>query len=241
MKLNLKKDSMVKLNKYDLMTVVRRLPKSIKDLMIQPKYHNKVFIAGGCILSIITNEKIKDYDILVSDKETAKELRDDFLKYQNTTVYETKNAYTIKGLGIPIQIIYRWNFNLPNEVIESFDFTVSCSCVYFDGQYYQGICHKQYYEDISSKRLTYTHPIREEDPAGSFLRLLKFYKRGYQIPLDSLASVMTRLYCGINDGYLKNELKIENEINELFHQILPKENLDYISNFSIPDLNYEGY
>ena len=51
---------------------------------------------------------------------------------------------------------------------------------------------------MAAKRLVYLSPVRSEDAGGSILRVLKFYKRGYNIPLDSLAAVIGRLNSGVD-------------------------------------------
>ena len=46
---------------------------------------------------------------------------------------------------------------------------------------------------MASKRLVYRSPARNEDAGGSMLRVLKYYQKGYRIPLDSLGAVIARL------------------------------------------------
>jgi hypothetical protein len=58
---------------------------------------------------------------------------------------------------------------------------------------WRSLVHENFYSDLASKRLVYTAPVREEAAGGSMLRVLKFYQRGYRIPLDSLAAVVARL------------------------------------------------
>ena len=50
-----------------------------------------------------------------------------------------------------------------------------------------------FYSDLAAKRLVYRAPQRNEDAGGSILRVLKFYQRGFRIPLDSLGAVIARL------------------------------------------------
>jgi hypothetical protein len=59
-----------------------------------------------------------------------------------------------------------------------------------------------FYSDLAAKRLVYRSPQRNEDAGGSFLRLLKFYHRGFRSPLDSLGGIIARLVGGIDEDKL---------------------------------------
>jgi hypothetical protein len=107
-------------------------------------------------------------------------------------VYKTDNAYTVKG-RVPVQIIHRWIFQTPEAVSDSFDFTICCAVIFFTGTKFDSYCDDRFYIDLASKRLVYRSPIRNEDAGGSMLRVLKYYQKGYRIPLDSLGKVIARL------------------------------------------------
>jgi hypothetical protein len=98
----------------------------------------------------------------------------------------------------PVQIIHRWTYERPEDLIESFDFTVAKSVVWFDGKEWKSLTHDDFYADLAAKRLVYTKPQRNEDAGGSLLRVLKFYQKGYRIPLDSMAAVVARLVMGVD-------------------------------------------
>ena len=68
-------------------------------------------------------------------------------------------------------------------------------------------CDERFYIDLASKRLIYRHPIRNEDAGGSMLRVLKYYQKGYRIPLNSLGGVIARLVIALN----KDKININNE------------------------------
>jgi hypothetical protein len=55
--------------------------------------------------------------------------------------------------------------------------------------------------------LVYLQPIRNEDAGGSMLRVLKFYQRGYRIPIDSLGQVISRLMTGVDISRIHTEQK----------------------------------
>jgi hypothetical protein len=106
------------------------------------------------------------------------------------------NAVTIFAKPV-IQIITRWTFSTPLEVIKSFDFTIASAAFWCDGQRFVAMAHDRFYSDMAAKRLHYLSPVRSEDAGGSMLRILKFYQRGYRIPLDSLGRVTARLCRGV--------------------------------------------
>lgn len=57
-----------------------------------------------------------------------------------------------------------------------------------------------FYQDLAAKRLVYTSrtPLRDGEAGGSLLRVLKYYRRGYTIPITDLGLVVARLVKGID-------------------------------------------
>lgn len=60
------------LENYDLSFCIQRLPKRLKNIMMEPEWIGKIFVGGGFIRSVITNEKISDIDVFVTSPEQAK-------------------------------------------------------------------------------------------------------------------------------------------------------------------------
>jgi hypothetical protein len=183
----------------DVAWLVRRLPKRVRDLA--EDMPNRLVIAGGFIRSCIANEVVNDVDLfphsddigLVIDRLTKN------ITEAKITTYETENAITIHGLKYPTQVITRWKYDKPADVVLSFDFTIAQSAIWFAGSQWSSLCHENFYADLAAKRLKYTSPQRDEEPGGSMLRVLKFYQRGYRIPLEDLAKVISRMTVGIHD------------------------------------------
>jgi hypothetical protein len=163
------------------------------------KNHHSVFLAGGYIRACVANEPVADIDLFAPDEERASLYAR--VLAGDEKISKSKNAFTfrIKGFDTPIQVIHRWTFAKPEEVIESFDFTVAKAMVWCSSgsvdhtRKWESLIHDDFYSDLAAKRLVYTSPIRNEDAGGSVLRLLKFYSKGYRTPLDSLAAVIARL------------------------------------------------
>lgn len=197
------------LNSHDVYWCVRRLPKSVFDLM--KKHRQLVTLAGGYVRSCIAHEDINDIDLFTSSKDMAgvlaKQLAGD------GKPFETDNAFTVKPKpGLPVQFIHRWTFAKPQDVVPSFDFTVALAALWWAGERWESLCDERFYTDLAAKRLVYCSPARNEDAGGSILRVLKFYQRGYRIPLDSLGAVISRLVMGVDE-------------QKLYHKDVPREQM----------------
>ena len=188
---------MISMNKKDLSWCVERLPDDIKQIM--ETHGKKICVAGGFIRACITNDKLNDIDIFTNSKMTSEILSDSLVasgKYRKVT---TDNAFTLLKSGrTPIQFIHRWEYESPEDVLKDFDFTLCCSSIWFDEEW-NGAVHDNYYQDIAAKRLEYTYPNRIEECGGSMIRVLKYYQKGYRIPLKSLSGVISRLCSGVNE------------------------------------------
>lgn len=185
----------MELDRMDLQWCIRRLPHKVVDAL--KSYPSRLCVAGGFIRSCIANEKVNDVDMFAESAELSKlvayELASDGFK-----PHETENAFTVFANKTCVQLIHRWVFDSPEMVVPSFDFTIACAAIWHNGTNWTSLCHPNFYQDLAGKRLVYTSPIRNEDAGGSMLRVLKFYQRGYRIPLDSLGAVISRLTTGVD-------------------------------------------
>lgn len=217
---------MSNLNIFDLDFCVRRLPRNLKTMM--KKHGKKIIVAGGYIRSIITGEKISDVDVFAGNKEAsfifATELQGD------DKFHKTDNAFTITKVKPTIQFIFRWVFDNPTDIVDSFDFSVSQVAFWFDTEVekWDSCCSDKFYQDLSAKRLVYLSPARNEDAGGSLLRVLKYYQRGYRIPLDSFGAVIARLVSGIDFNRTGNdEVQIAKIISGLLFEVDPNGFIDH--------------
>lgn len=214
---------MNQLNPQDLAWCLRRAPKKVLELL--KIYPGKFTVGGGFIRACVANEKVNDIDIFTCDKWHAK-VGADYLaagkgKDQHTPsrIFESDNAYTVHGYLTTPQFVHRWTFPHPTHVIESFDFTIACSAFWWEPEndmkaipaHWESACDPNFYSDLAAKRLVYRSPDRNEDAGGSMLRVLKFYQRGYRIPLDSLGAVIARLVKGVK----WNEVTRDAEISKI--------------------------
>lgn len=211
----------MELLKEDLDWCVRRLPKAV--MVALKKNKNKVFVSGGFIRSCISNEEINDVDLFVNSKDEANKLANKLnVEPDRYKIHETDNAFTVLGHLHTIQIIHKWTFDCPESCIDSFDFTIAKSAIWSDGENWRSICDKRYYIDLAAKRLHYTCPERIEEAGGSLLRVLKFYQRGYRIPLESMGKVIARLVGGVGEIDCLDEDRLGNVLSSLLREVDPE-------------------
>jgi hypothetical protein len=189
-------ENTINLDWRDLYWCVRRLPNQVANLL--KEYGPRLFVAGGFIRACIAGEKVSDIDIMVGDAEFGKTVAKDFTIKHKLRLFESENAFTVLGLKLPVQFIHRWTYSTPEEVISSFDFTIAQAVFWHEKEQdgkpkWNGLAARTYYQDLAAKRLVYTAPRRKEEAGGSILRVLKFYQRGYRIPIDSFGLVIARL------------------------------------------------
>ncbi|GBR70941.1 hypothetical protein [Gluconobacter kanchanaburiensis] len=186
-----------RLNSYDLRRALMCLPKDVLNVIKD----GKLFLAGGYLRACVAGEPISDIDILSPNRTTAEK----WAQYLSGSrggrePWHTKNAITLSEVGkTPVQFIHRWTFNAPEEIIESFDFTVAQAVIWYDGAIWKSLVSSNFYQDLAAKRLRYTFPNRHEDAGGSLLRVQKFLKRGYDISPENLAKVISRLIGGVRE------------------------------------------
>jgi len=130
----------------------------------------------------------------------------------------------VTGYSIPIQFIHRWTFDAPEKVIASFDFTIASAALWYEKRItdkgrWVSLCDDSFYADLAAKRLIYRSPVRVEDAGGSMLRVLKFYQRGYRMPLDSLGAVMGADVQGAFD-HTKSDLSDEGQVAKVLTGLL---------------------
>jgi len=108
-------NKLTNLDEFDKLYVLHRLPAKLKDIIEESKF--PVYIAGGCIRSVIAKEDIKDIDLFVASKELAKTLKDNIVESFDCPFVETDNAYTVcPHKGRPIQVIHKWTFAMTDRI-----------------------------------------------------------------------------------------------------------------------------
>lgn len=173
------------------------LPVPVRNQMIQ--YQTKLVLGGGFIRSAVQGEKPNDIDLFTQSPTDAQQFSAELASEGKRKVRETGNALSVKLSGRHfVQYVHRWTYPEPFQLLESFDFTIACAAIWFQDDKWQSLIDDDFYADLAAKRLVYRSPLRNEDAGGSMLRCLKFYQRGFRIPLDSLGAVIARLVDGVD-------------------------------------------
>ena len=205
---------MTELTPQDLTWCLRRLPRSLLDMLAgRPR---QLTVAGGYVRACVSGEPVQDIDVFAPNPDVARSCAL-LLAGNNLRTVNTENAVTVVMRPCPVQFIHRWTFATPEEVIPSFDFTVARAAFWHGGTQWHSLVDDRFYADLASKRLVYCCPDRVEDAGGSMLRILKFYQRGYRIPLDSLGAVMARMMMAVD---MKAVEEVGHGVSKTIEQIL---------------------
>lgn len=200
------------LDKSELNEVLLELPTIA--LVLMKDY--RLYLGGGFIRAILNKEEPKDIDLFMSHHEVNMDNLSNLMSNYGYSKLSTDNAITFKRpCSLDIQIITRWTYRNPCDMIDSFDYTIAQAGVYYNEPYecFSSVVSPQYHEDVLNKRLRYTHVTREEEVAGSFLRMLKFLKNGYKTDDISLASVVARASGSEPETVMNNIGKVRTRSN----------------------------
>lgn len=160
------------------------LGKLTKYLVVPESY-----IAGGCFKNIFNKEKFKDLDIFFESEDTykrAKEYYKTLIKVKSDRwkfVYENENCYSIldKYNNVRLELVSRY-FGKPEEMIARFDFSIVKFALYLDkyaNEYYV-VYDSNFFKHLHLHRLVVDMNIPLEFPAGTYNRMIKYLKYGYE-------------------------------------------------------------
>jgi len=225
--------ALIELDSNDIAWIVRRLPTEVRDLLVAQR--GRVFVAGGFLRSCIANEPVADVDLFVDSPASAEQHIRTLLAGLSDAAWtvRTANAITLKWQP-RVQIIHRWTFATPEECIRSFDFTIARAAVWY-GEGWRGVCDPRFYCDLAAKRLIYCAPEREEEAGGSLLRLLKFYQRGYRVPLYSLGALLARVCNGVDLTSIHTESDRATAFMNVLQEVDPAFDPEHLAHLPNPD------
>lgn len=141
----------------------------LKTVIQNDAFFEDVFIAGGCIRSLMLGEKVKDVDLFLSTDRSL-----EYLKGLNIG-FLSQNALTLHHNNLEYQIIIH-NTNKPIDMVKEFDFKMNMN--YYD--YYMDYLYISFPDIIKDKRLEINTACRNK--LGTLARLFKFLERGYKSP-----------------------------------------------------------
>lgn len=190
---------------YNLNDVCQPVIKVLK------KHASKVLLAGGYIRATVSDSEYNDIDLFVADKSTADKIKKD-LAHGNTSKAKLIDdcCYSMTYKEQTIQIVWRYAFKAPVDLMEAFDFTAVKGCIWYDEatSNFTSICHPRFYRDISKRQLVYDRNPPENERSLSVARLLKYQSYGYEIGPESLARVILATFLNLDaeggyDGVLQ--------------------------------------
>jgi hypothetical protein len=230
---------MMQLSKTDLNFILSRCPRDVLKLLRSNP--GTLFLAGGFIRSTLAGEKVSDIDLFGGSADDLLRIAKDLTLERKGRYFKTDNAITVLSPPrIPVQFITRWLFKDPGLCISSFDYTV-CQAVIWTEKIeidapdpelkktktiFHSAISDAFYQDLAARRLVYTFPQREEEAGGSFMRMVKFIKKGYNIQAPSMAGVMARILWKVRDEKMTDEKWMATVITGLLRQIDPLHVID---------------
>ncbi len=129
------------------------------------------FVAGGAVRDWFSRRKItSDVDVWFASDA-------DFLKAKTAMgepEFATDDLVNYRRKGIKIQLINRVHFANPIDVLEYFDFTVSCAAV----SRLDVVTHQQFFVDLCRRSLVIANLPH---PRSTLSRVLKYERKGFRI------------------------------------------------------------
>lgn len=185
------------LDDLDIKRVVKSLPEKVRTMMRM--HPGKVVVAGGFIRAIVSADTPHDIDIFIDKESNANDWTTEVdLSFKSMDMHllvtNTKDANAKNEL----QIIWRYKYTEPYQIIDQFDFTVVKAAIWFDEgdkdhkPNFVGICHERFYRDLARKLLVYICDKDAERPQ-SLQRLLKYAHYGYVMEPKSLAEMFVKI------------------------------------------------
>jgi hypothetical protein len=204
------------MRKEDIARVASRVPKPLREYM--EKSTKPLYLGGGFVRDVISGERPSDVDFFTDTMDNATYHAIQIAQVlKGKIIAKTENAETILSPGrIAVQVIKKWLFDHPEDVIKSFDFTFAQAVIWYDlrRKKWKGMCSADFYADVASKALVYTYPDRDEAPGGSMMRVRKFLRRGYKISAENLGGVISRLVSKIDEEAMEAFRESEEENTE---------------------------
>lgn len=190
---------------------------------------SKLFIAGGCIRSMILEEEVKDVDIFCKDQITADAVKEMKLGYT------TDNAV---NLNICDQNIYLYKVQIvttevgsPIDIINQFDFTMNMNYYDFESNSIEVI----HLTDILAKNLKVNKNCRNK--LGTLARIVKFVNRGYK--LDSKENLL-ELGCQISRMESIDTFEELEKESKLYFSNDEYYNIDYVVKTVVSNTKFES-
>lgn len=193
---------------------------------------NGCYIAGGSILSIVTEKEINDFDIYPKSKKDFENILVDLIEKESCYIINiSERAVTLKSRKHKnylneehtAQVVFFNFYNNPEELFENFDFTVCMAAFDCDSLEYH--FHPNFYQDVASKTLRFNENALF--PINSLLRVKKYSEKGYELGKICTIKLAFSL---MNKGLPKSWKEMEDEVGGLYG--------NKIINFDIDNIDF---
>lgn len=150
---------------------------SIREVLDLGLLSTTAWLAGGALRTLIDSEDvINDYDLFFQNAESSIEVKNKLITAGFECTYECPNGFlfTYRKDSIKIQLICQNTYSNTEELLKSFDFTVTCAAT--DGEFLY--FSTAFVKDIKKKELHLSNLVY---PVATFKRVMKYASRGYKI------------------------------------------------------------
>jgi hypothetical protein len=146
------------------------------------------FVAGGAVRDWFSSSKItSDVDLWFKNvddaNKTVEKLRSEF----GEPMFESDGVVNFAIRKHKIQIIRRVFFQTPEDVLNYFDFTISCAAV----STVEVIVHPQFFSDLCRRRLNIANLPH---PRTTLNRVLKYERKGFRICPDEMNKLVRAVH-----------------------------------------------
>lgn len=166
-------------------------------------------VAGGSIVRMLEGQEYDpetDIDLFVNPRsirgsnyfntQDDKFYKDLFKKYE--VIKESKRAIMFQLENCKVHIIRYPLYSTPQELFESFDYTICCAGVDNFGNY---IFHPRFFHDLNNKLLRCNGHFSRGEGLSSVERLYKYMKRGYRPVSPAKIFVNLKKIASLHDLY----------------------------------------
>ena len=195
----------------------KRLEQFLGSEMYEYLYDCKAIIAGGFITSLFTNKEINDVDIYFRKESDAVKFAKLMWQGNGWFTFISEKSLSFNFEENSYQMIHFKYYDSPEDVFESFDFTVCMGA--YDFMTEEFVLDEDFLKHNAQKNLNFNPAT--DFPLISLLRTKKYQQRGYFLSATEMMKI----------GLTCNKLKIEN-YDELKDQLGGMYGLDFTDVFA---------
>lgn len=175
---------------FERYQIYKVIPGWLREILV----NQNVFLAGGALTSVFSNQKINDLDFYFRSERFFENTKDAIESYleQNAISFNpfvTKNARTYRIENqTTIQLIENF-YGEPSDIYSKFDFTCCMAAFNFETQLFH--FHESFFRHLSQKKLVYN--TKSNYPISSFYRLKKFLiRKNFNIEMSQILKMAIR-------------------------------------------------